>query len=139
MVVDVVIHFPDGVLGAVLVWKGKTFKRSLPGVGSVKSQQIIAEWVHDKARILRDEVSRGVGEADGAVTGGEHSTPVTTAAGNRSRCGDVSWKRVADGITLSFKRAKIKKLVLDDASPRSGTELLELDGSLIGANGIEVV
>src|SRR5713226_2945797 len=102
MVVDVVIHFPDGVLGAVRVGNA------------------------NRAVLKFDDHTAIVGRDAGRCR-------------NHRRCRDVSRKRVADGIALSFEGAKIKKLVLDDVSPTGDTELLEFNGSLRRANWIEVV
>src|SRR6267378_3184785 len=139
MVVDVVIDFPDGVLGAVLVGKVERYKRPLPGVWSIEPQQIVAKGIHYEARSLRNEVIRGILNADRTVPGGKHLTAIASPARDWSCRRDVTWKRVANGITLSFKGAKIKELVLNDVSATSYTELLELDWGLVRANGIEVI
>src|SRR6267143_3375431 len=139
MVVDVVIDFPDGVLGAVLVGKVERYKRPLPGVWSIEPQQIVAKGIHYEARSLRNEVIRGILNADRTVPGGKHLTAIASPARDWSCRRDVTWKRVANGITLSFKGAKIKELVLNDVSATGDTKLLELDGGLVRANGIEVI
>src|SRR5260370_37117893 len=139
MVVDVVIDFPDGVLGAVLVGKVERYNRPLPGVWSIEPQQIVAKGIHYEARSLRNEVIRGILNADRTVPGGKHLTAIASPARDWSCRRDVTWKRVANGITLSFKGAKIKELVLNHVSATSDTKLLELDGGLVRPNGIEVI
>src|SRR5258708_29192258 len=139
MVVDVVIDFPDGVLGAVLVGKVERYKRPLPGVWSIEPQQIVAKGIHYEARSLRNEVIRGILNADRTVPGGKHLTAIASPARDWSCRRDVTWKRVANGITLSFKGAKIKELVLNHVSATSGTKLLELDGGLVRPNAMEVI
>src|SRR6266853_5086062 len=123
-----VVHFPDGILGSILVGKSEGYLRSLAGIGSVEGEQIGTERIHDEARVLRDKICSGIGHADGAVTGGKHRAPVAAASRDGRRCRGVSRKRVSNSIALRLKATKIKELVLDDVPAGCAPELFQFHG-----------
>src|SRR5580658_5222089 len=97
-VIDMIVDFPQYVLGAVHVGEVQRNAFALRGVGRIKPQQIIAERVYHETGILRCEVGNGVRNADGAVARGTHNAAIACTARNRSRRRDVSRKRIADVI-----------------------------------------
>src|SRR5438270_774888 len=107
-----VIHLPNGILRAVLIWKVEGYLCALPCIGSIKAEQISAERIRCEGCPigggLGNQVGCRIGNTNSAITGGTYYAAIAGPAREGSTRRGAPRKRIADRITLGFETPKVK-------------------------------
>src|SRR5580704_16073059 len=141
MVIDVIVHLPQGVLRRIAIRETTIDRFRRRGVRSIGAARAARVWrsnrggASDKSEALRAEWYSRSCKTRQSIGNAYRGIP------NRNGCRGVNLNGIAHGIHPRFKRTKIKELVLDDMSARTSAILFQFHRrlSLQGAVRIEVI